>query len=113
MANAHTIATARRHVPTAVRHANLSKSDTGAFGASGGGSATTTSVKSIIDGTDVAKRMSKGALSSLAPHVESLPRSLSTVIENKAKSMLSLITEVVERKTSLDKFKTKVKLKSG
>jgi hypothetical protein len=57
---------------------------------------------SVIDSLEVAKRMAKGALAPLAPHVESLPKSIATVMENKATAMLSLITEIVERKTALD-----------
>lgn len=114
MSSAHTAATARRHVPTAVRFDMIASRSNGASGATGGGSATSpASQKSIIDGSEVAKRMAKGTLAPLAAHVESLPRSIATVIENKAASMLSLVTEIVERKTALDRFNTKVKTKSG
>lgn len=71
------------------------------------------SVNTELLGGEVAKKLKEGKLTSLAPHLESLPKQISTIIEKQAVSMLDMFLEIRSKSTPLARFGTVVVKKNG
>ena len=69
--------------------------------------------KEELTGKEIAEKIKSGRLTSLAEVLESQPRQISKVIEEKATSMLDLFLEIGQRKSTLARFDLKIMNKAG
>lgn len=70
--------------------------------------------KENLFGIEIAEKLTKeGIFTDLAVHLESLPKQISTIIDEKAHSMLALVTEIQTKTTPLLRFGTRVKKSNG
>ncbi len=88
-----------------------------AFGARRGSTPPDSSIqkKKMVEltGKEIAEKLKSSRLTSLAEALESQPRQISKVIEEKATSMLDLYLEIGQRKSTLACFNLKVTTKAG